>query len=303
MFGGKGSINMRVFIIGGTGYIGTSAIKALKEQGHQVTALIRNEEQRSHIQSLGAEPLLGDLADLEGWTAAIQANDALVYTAAGQSDAYAQLEQRAVEHILKSLEGSNKTFVKVTGSMVFGDTGAEAKAETADFNPPPPLSGAASLAETIKAAADKGIKTVQVFPSYVYGRSGGDIPQMMLGVTQQQGQGIYVADGEARWSTVHVDDVGQLIALAVEKAEAGSILFPAGSAMTIKNISKAIADAVGTDGIKSLEMGAAQEILGFFAVPLTLNQVFSDQAARQLGWQPRELSLSASLQQEYSLNE
>ncbi|WP_299409584.1 NAD-dependent epimerase/dehydratase family protein [Acaryochloris sp. IP29b_bin.148] len=292
---------MRVFIIGGTGYIGTSTVRVLQNRGHLTTALIRDEKRSSQLQSTGAKTLLGDLANPETLTTAIQASDALVYTAAGQSEAYAQVEEKVIKHILTILEGSDKTFVKITGSMVFGDTGPNGFSETATFNPPPPLAGAAALSETIRVAANRGIKTVQIFPSYVYGRNGGDIPSIMLRVAKQEGKGIYVADGKAMWSTVHVDDVGQLIALAVEKASAGSILFPATSAMTIKEISQDIADAAGLDQAIGLTMEEAQNKLGFFAIPLTLNQVFSDQAASQLGWQPHELSLSESLKHDHQI--
>lgn len=286
---------MRIFIIGGSGYIGTSTVKVLQERGHLTTALIRDEKQSSQLQSFGAETLLGDLANPENLTTTIQANDALVYTAAGRNKAYAQVEEKVIKHILTVLEGSDKPFVKITGSMVFGDTGPNGFSETAAFNPPPPLAGAAAISETIKVAANRGIKTVQIFPSYVYGHNGGDIPNTMLRVAKQEGMGVYVADGKAMWSTVHVDDVGQLIALAVEKASAGSILFPAASTMMIKEISQDIADAAKLDKAIGLTMEEAQEKLGFFAIPLTLNQVFSDQAASQLGWQPYELSLSESL--------
>lgn len=72
--------------------------------------------------------------------------------------------------------------------------------------------------------------------------------------------------------------------------------------MTIQAIAQTIANAIGGDETIGLTMKAAQEQLGFFAVPLTLNQVFSDRVASQLGWQPQGLSLAKALQQEYELS-
>ncbi|NOK62930.1 MAG: hypothetical protein GFH27_549293n327 [Chloroflexi bacterium AL-W] len=257
---------MKVFVIGGTGYIGMSSVEALKARGHSVVALIRTEAQQVPLQKLGVDTLVGDIAQSDSLVPAIQSSNGVVYAAAGQSEAYSKIEQQAIEHILTTLEGSNKPFVKITGSLVFGDTGLDGKTETDDFAAPPPLAGAAELAQMLKIAANKGIRTAQIFASYIYGRGGGDIPQMMLGIAKQRGESVYIADGEAMWSSVHVDDVGQLVALAVEQASAGSVLFPVASVVSLKEIAQAIADATGVDRITSLSMEEAQQVLGFFCV-------------------------------------
>jgi len=52
---------MRVFLIGGTGLVGSYLIPQLIEKGHEVYALTRNEGKIAGIGKLGAYGILGDI--------------------------------------------------------------------------------------------------------------------------------------------------------------------------------------------------------------------------------------------------
>ena len=42
---------MRIFLTGGTGYIGSAVLDALVKAGHQVDALVRNSEKAAEVQA------------------------------------------------------------------------------------------------------------------------------------------------------------------------------------------------------------------------------------------------------------
>jgi uncharacterized protein YbjT (DUF2867 family) len=55
---------MKVFVTGGSGFIGSSVIAELIEKGHSVVALARSDKSAGIVRDLGAEVLKGDLNDI-----------------------------------------------------------------------------------------------------------------------------------------------------------------------------------------------------------------------------------------------
>lgn len=56
---------MRVFVAGATGVLGRALLPALRDAGHETTALTRSEEKAAAIRAAGAEPVVGDGLDGE----------------------------------------------------------------------------------------------------------------------------------------------------------------------------------------------------------------------------------------------
>ena len=71
-----------VLVTGGTGVLGRAIIERLLGEDEEVKALARSDASASELRALGAEPVRGDVLDLEALAAAMQGCD-LVYHAAG----------------------------------------------------------------------------------------------------------------------------------------------------------------------------------------------------------------------------
>ena len=54
---------MRVFVAGASGTIGIPLVRALVEEGHQVTALTRSPAKQQTLRDLGATPAIADALD------------------------------------------------------------------------------------------------------------------------------------------------------------------------------------------------------------------------------------------------
>jgi len=55
---------LRVFITGATGYVGSAIADALRDRGHDVSALVRPEAYAGHLREIGAVVVAGDLDSL-----------------------------------------------------------------------------------------------------------------------------------------------------------------------------------------------------------------------------------------------
>jgi dihydroflavonol-4-reductase len=71
-----------VLVTGGTGFLGRALVERLLSAGDQVRGLARSDASTSELRALGAEPVRGDILDLEALAASMRGCD-VVYHAAG----------------------------------------------------------------------------------------------------------------------------------------------------------------------------------------------------------------------------
>src|SRR5216684_4758063 len=92
---------MRIFLTGATGYIGGAVLDALVRGGHDVTALVRDNEKAARVAKRGAHPVIGNLAEPESFRAAADAQDGYVHAAYDtRSGRGPSIEQTALETII-----------------------------------------------------------------------------------------------------------------------------------------------------------------------------------------------------------
>lgn len=77
-------MSRRVFITGGTGFVGKALVSALRERGDHVTVLSRNKERATAVFGAGVDVVAGDPSLGGDWQAQVSGHDALI-NLAGQS--------------------------------------------------------------------------------------------------------------------------------------------------------------------------------------------------------------------------
>ena len=99
---------MRIFLTGATGYIGASVLDAFVRAGHDVTALVRNNEKAQQVADRGGHPVLGNLAEPDSFREAADGQDGYILagfdSASGRGPA---IDQLAVETIVESSDASS----------------------------------------------------------------------------------------------------------------------------------------------------------------------------------------------------
>ncbi len=75
---------MRVFVTGGTGFVGANLVRLLLSKGHQVRALVRPQSRLDNVQGLDVEVVTGDLGD-PSLVSALEGCEALFHVAAHYS--------------------------------------------------------------------------------------------------------------------------------------------------------------------------------------------------------------------------
>ncbi|HID90245.1 MAG TPA: NAD-dependent epimerase/dehydratase family protein [Anaerolineae bacterium] len=73
---------MRVFVTGGTGFVGGAVVRRLVEAGHQVRALVRPTSDLRQLEGLDVEQVVGDLSDEETLRRGIAGCDWVFHVAA-----------------------------------------------------------------------------------------------------------------------------------------------------------------------------------------------------------------------------
>lgn len=281
---------MKVFLTGGSGYIGSAVALALKKAGHDVLALVRDEAKAQALKAAGVKLVKGDLSNPAGYAGAAWGRGAIVHTAVDYSPQGPELDKKAIQSARDLLRGQvGATFIYTSGCWMQGATEGVAD-ESTPAHPGRAAQWRAPLEQMALEMAKDGIRSVVVRPGIVYGGGRGGIPAMFFGTALKHGAAQTIGAGENHWPMVHVDDLAELYVRLVERAPAGSVYYATdASQLTQKEIAEAAARAAGKDG----KLAVQQPDGSPFHEALTLDQRISSEKARNdLDWRPRHESFA-----------
>jgi nucleoside-diphosphate-sugar epimerase len=274
---------MRVFLTGGSGYIGRATIAELVNRGHTVQALARNERADEAVVAAGATTVRGGLSDLEVLNQAAADAEAVIHLAqASTAD-----EDLAAATAMQDGVGGG-TYVHTGGSWVYGDTDG-VRDETAPWNPPAVVAWREAVEKAVLARAAEGGRPVIVQPGLLYGGENRLIDVFYVQPGKKNGAIPYIGDGGNHWALVHLDDVASLYVAALS-GKAGSVYLGVGGVNpTAKQVAEACAHAAGLDGkTTSITLEQARAEMGPIADAFALDQQFTPaKAERELNWRPR----------------
>ncbi|WP_405578456.1 NAD-dependent epimerase/dehydratase family protein [Streptomyces sp. NBC_01190] len=288
---------MRVFLTGGSGYLGRSVLAALARHGIEAAALARSDASAAVVTSLGATAVRGELTDVDVLRRAAAEADGAIHLGAGTGP-------DAPRHILDAARamqeglGDRGTYVHTGGVWVYGDTDGVAD-EEAPQRPPRVAAWLQGNERTVLAAADRGGRPVLVMPGVVYGHGAGLPTGFFTEPGRSTGAVPVIGDGANHWSVVHVDDIAELYVLALGAAP-GSRYAGVAENLRLADIVQALSVAAGHPGsIEQLTVDQAVERMGPVAEAFALDQRFtSARARRELGWAPAHLDALTELAEE-----
>jgi dihydroflavonol-4-reductase len=125
---------VRVFLTGGTGFIGGHVARKLRERGDDVAALARSPEKGAALTELGCELISGDLSDETAIATGLRDADAAIHGAAVYEVGIPEREHAAMyeanvvgtENVLRAaLVAKTPKIVYISTVAAFGNTHGE----------------------------------------------------------------------------------------------------------------------------------------------------------------------------------
>ncbi|MCX4091897.1 SDR family oxidoreductase [Nocardia sp. alder85J] len=284
---------MHVFVTGGTGTIGSAVVAELLGNGHTVLGLARSDDSARTLAAAGAEPLRGDLADLDVLRAGAARADGVISLAFGRDyaapDALARgiaEESAALTTLGTALLGTDRPLVTVSGTpWVPGRAATEADPLPTDG----PVGGRGRSVNALLELADRGLRSAAVrMPRTVHNQGKGGFAGLLVEQARRSGVSGYPGDGAQRWPAVHALDAAVLFRLVLESAPAGTswhAVADEGDAV------RDIATVIGTRLNLPVEPVAADSF-GPFGPIFAMDQPASSGYTREtLGWKPIQPAL------------
>ena len=282
---------MRVFITGGTGYIGSAVVKELIGSGHEVIGLARSSESKQRLEELGGTATHGSLEDLGSLKRGAENADAVIHLAFVHNfadfAASAEKDKTTIEALGKALVGTNKPFIVTSGVPSSMDGHSITENDISDPRTPR-VSEQAAL-----PFAERGVRVSIVRPSrFVHGGGLYSFATYLINIAQEKGVSAYVGDGANRLHAVHRSDLAVLYRLALEKGENGAKYQGVGDfSVPFRDIADAIAKRLNVPSV-SISADKAAEHFGFLAPIIAAeNPASSEITQAALGWKPTHISL------------
>jgi nucleoside-diphosphate-sugar epimerase len=285
---------VKVFLTGGSGYVGRNTITALVRSGHEVSALARSDIGALVVSELGGRPVPGRLTDTGVLHESAAAADAVIHLGQQRGPDTARVDRDAADALQDGI-GGRGVYVHTGGVWVYGDTDGVVD-ESAPQNPPWAVAWRGTNEQRVLSRAARGGRPVLVMPGLVYGHHDGLIEQHFVAPSRSTGSVAMIGEGRNHWALVHVEDIADLYVLALD-APAGSVYAGVSANVPVIEVIGALTEAAGCPGeISSLSFPQAEGLMGPLAEAFALDQRLSaDRARRELGWGPRHLDPLAEL--------
>jgi nucleoside-diphosphate-sugar epimerase len=289
---------MYVFITGGTGLIGSAVVAELLANDHTVLALGRSDASALALKSAGAEPLRGNLADLNALRTGAAQADGVIHLAFDHNfsspGALAQAvaeETAALAALGEELLGSDRPLVTVSGTPPMP---GRVSTETDPLPTDGPVGGRSRAVMAVLDLASRGVRSSAVrMPRTVHNEGKGGFAGMLTEIARRTGVSGYPGDGTQRWPAVHALDAAVLFRLALELAPAGT------SWHAVADEGDAVRDIAAVIGrrLKLPVETVPQETYGPLGPIFDTDQPSSSTHTRKsLGWEPTHPSLLEDLE-------
>ncbi|HEY8465882.1 MAG TPA: NAD-dependent epimerase/dehydratase family protein [Solirubrobacterales bacterium] len=310
---------MKVFLTGGTGFIGGRVAAKLRERGDEVVALVRDPARARDLEESGAQLVRGDLSDRAALAEAMTGCDAAIHGAAvykvgiPASERPAMYEANVVgtENALgAALDAGIPRVVYVSTIAAFGNT----RGQIVDEDYEHPGDSYTSYYEQTKVEAHRiakrliaeGLPCVIVQPGTVYGPGDHSVVGKQIS-DFARGRLPAIPFPELGFNMTYIDDAADGILLALDRGELGRSYVLGGEITRMGDVMATAARITGRKPPRAIPSGLVRALrpvgplVGkLMGQPPNLRELVAsadgvtfwgshDRAVRELGYSPRPL--------------
>ncbi len=213
---------MRIFVTGGSGFIGGALIRRLRLDGYEVKALARSPRAEALIEEAGAIPVPGNLSQPGPWQDELRAGDAVVHSGAmvtdwGPRKEFFRINVGGTRNVLDVLEGWEGRLVHVSSIAVHGfRPGVYTEASPVSPGRHPYCASKAVAEALVDSSVRRGLKASIVRISGAYGPGDPHFTSRLLDYAAS-GRVDIVGTGDQPSKLIYIEDIVEALMAILER--------------------------------------------------------------------------------------
>lgn len=284
---------MKIFVLGGTGSIGTPLVPAFVNRGHEVTSLARSDAAEAALKAKGSRVLRGDIRDPARWSADAVKADIIVQVAGTFTEDENAVDKGILEALVQA--SAKRTtppkLIYTGGCWLYGATGDRIANEDDGYRSIDAFSWVIDNYQY--AMKSESLETVMLHPAMVYSEEGGVLDRFIESA-RNSGQVEVWGALNIRWPVVHSADLAEAYLLAAERGRNGDVFNVAAEyGVSVADMADAVSRKFGLT--EQLVVRSVEELVasyGAWAVGPTIDQQMgADLIRNTLGWKPEETDI------------
>jgi len=296
---------MKIFVTGGTGFVGKSLVPALLREGHEVAVLTRSGKWAGGVPQ-GLSLIPGDPTQGGGWQSLVREQDVIINLAGASiftrwtEEAKKSIRESRLlttQKLVQAMEGGRvKTFFSTSAIGYYGFHQDEILTELS----PPGEDFLARLAQDWEKEAEKGAgkgaRLVLTRFGIVLGEKGGALGQMVSLFKKYLGGPL--GSGRQWFSWIHIEDLTRAFLFLLDHSEVfGPVNFTAPNPVRNKDLAQALGKAMGRPSFLPAPGFMMKLILGEFGSVLLEGQRVIPEKLLKAGFSFRYPNIDEALRQ------
>jgi len=216
----------KIFITGGTGFLGQEVIKRLNKENFEISGLARSDHSKNKLLALGVEPVMGDMENIEQWESQVLGKDIVIHCAApvefwGTWEKYQVGIVNATKNLYKAAENRNVSqFIYISSESVLQDKKDLINIDETEPYPKEPNSyygKAKMLAEKYILSQTGKMNSIILRPTFIWGKGVKALDTIIEKINSNDF--MWIDKGKNWFEMVHVKNVAEAIFLSITNGQ------------------------------------------------------------------------------------
>ncbi|RTL48440.1 MAG: NAD-dependent epimerase/dehydratase family protein [Sphingobacteriales bacterium] len=212
----------KVFITGGTGFLGQAVIKKLKKENFELLGLARSESSKNKLLNYGVKPIEGSLENIREWENVLKDVDVVIHLAApvefwGPWEKYQKGIVEATQNLYLASEKHHVSqFIYISSESVLQDKKDLIDIDETEPYPKEPNSyygKSKMLAEKFILNQQGKMKSIILRPTFIWGKGVKALDTIIEKI--KSNDFMWIDKGKSWFEMVHVDNVAHAIYLSI----------------------------------------------------------------------------------------